>query len=79
MTWKIALLAALKSRRRRDLFRAMFVAVPATVLGSFDKGIGTGLMLGAWVCVAVFVLDIVDAARLARKNARHQEASRVSH
>lgn len=77
MTWKAALLTALKGRSRRDFFRAVFVATPATVLGSFDKGIGAGLLLGAWVGVAVFVIDVVDAARLSRKSAR-KEAVRVS-
>jgi hypothetical protein len=75
MTWKTALLTALKGRSRRDFFRAVFVALPATVLGSFDKGIGTGLLLGAWIGVAVFVLDVVDAARLDRKRARKEAVS----
>lgn len=77
MPWKTALLTALKGRSRRDLVRAVFVAAPATVIGSFEKGIGTGLLLAAWIGVAVFVTDIVESARLSRKSAR-LEASRVS-
>lgn len=77
MSWKAALLTALKGRSRGHFFRAVFVAAPATVLGSFEKGIGTGLLLGLWVCVGVFVIDIVEAARLSRKRAR-KEASSVS-
>lgn len=77
MTWKAALLTALKGRRRGHFFRAVFVATPATVLGSFEKGIGAGLLLGLWVCVGVFVIDIVEAARLSRKSAR-KEVARVS-
>lgn len=77
MTWKAALLTALKARRRSHFFRAVFVATPATVIGSFEKGIGTGLLLGAWIAVAIFVLDAVGDARKARRRARG-EASRVS-
>jgi hypothetical protein len=77
MPWKEALLTALKGRSHRDFFRAAFVAAPVTVLGSFEKGIGTGLMLGLWVGLAVFLIDIVEDARLSRKRAR-LEASRVS-
>jgi hypothetical protein len=77
MTWKTALLTALKGRCGRDLFRAAFVATPAAVICSFEKGIGTGLLLAAWVGIAVFAIDVVDAARLDRRRVR-KEAARVS-
>lgn len=74
MTWKTALTAALKGRRRRDIFRAGFVAAPVAVICSFEKGIGTGLLLAAGVAAAAaFIFDLVVDARKARK-----EASRVS-
>jgi hypothetical protein len=77
MTWQTALLTALKGRSRRDFFRAVFVAAPATVIGSFEKGIRIALLLGAGIFAAVLVIDLVDTARLSRKCAR-KEASRVS-
>lgn len=77
MRWKTALLTALKGRSRRDLFRAVFVAIPAAAICSFEKGIGTGLLLASGIFAAVLVIDTVDAARQDRKHAR-LEASRVS-
>lgn len=77
MTWKAALLTALKGRSRRDFFRAVFVAAPATVIGSLEKRIGTGLLLGAWIGVAILVLDVMNSARLSRKRSR-LESDRVS-
>lgn len=77
MTWKTALLTALKERCGRDLFRAVFVATPAALICSFEKGAGTGLLLAAGIGAAVYAIDIVDAARQARKHDR-LEASRVS-
>ena len=69
MTWKAEILTALKGRSRRYIFRAAFVAAPATIITSFEKGISTGLLLGVFVGVMVFVTDTVDTVRLARKRA----------
>jgi cell division protein FtsW (lipid II flippase) len=77
MTWKTALLTALKNRSRRDVVRAVIVAAPATVLGSLGQDLGTGLGLGTWMLVMVFVINVIDDARKARKRAR-REAARVS-
>lgn len=77
MTWKEALLTALNARRPRDVVRSAIIGAPAAILGSLGRGPVIGMLLGVWVGVGVFVIDVVDAARQARKRAR-KEATRVS-
>lgn len=70
MSWTQALLVAVKTRSHGHVLRAVVIALPALVLGSFGQSLETGLMLGAWMFAGTLLVDTVDDARKARKAAR---------
>lgn len=77
MTWKEASATAWKLRGVRSIYRSLFVAsicgVAKIVMGGLVPGLVTWVLLAA----AMFVIHIVDDARVQRKDSR-KEARRVS-
>lgn len=77
MTWKEAIATAWKLRGVRNIYRSLFVASICGITSIAMRGLVPGLATWVLLAAAMFVIHIVDDARVQRKDSR-KEARRVS-
>lgn len=77
MTWKAAIATAWKLRGVRHIYRSLFVASIGGITSIAMSGLVPGLVTWVLLAAAMFVIHVVDDARVQRKDSR-KEARRVS-